>query len=252
MNPVLQEILKTGKCGSPNGKTYTIDAAISPKEGKMLQEIIRQLKPVKTLEVGLAFGLSALYICDALLKTPETRHFVIDPHQEGPNDNSWGGTGLYNLKKAGFGDMLKFYQMPSYEALPKILDEGHKFDFAFIDGWHTFDFTLVDFFYIDKMLKVGGVVAFDDADWPAVRKVCRFIAANLSYSVIATVEPLPARVTVKRRLLQFVRKCFPKISERLLNVEIMRSDAELGLIGTCVAFRKDSEDFRDGIVHRDF
>jgi len=68
--------------------------------------------------------------------------------------------------------------------LPELERSGQRVDFAFIDGWHTFDFTLVDFFFIDRMLKVGSVVAFDDANWLAIRKVCRFVKMNLAYSVL--------------------------------------------------------------------
>jgi len=44
--------------------------------------------------------------------------------------------------------------------------QGERIDFAFIDGAHTFDHVLVDFFYIDRMLNVGGIVAFDDVGFP--------------------------------------------------------------------------------------
>jgi len=40
------------------------------------------------------------------------------------------------------------------------LARGVKIDFAFVDGWHTFDYTLIDFFYIDKILRSGGLVSF--------------------------------------------------------------------------------------------
>ena len=52
--------------------------------------------------------------------------------------------------------------------------QGERIDFAFIDGAHTFDHALVDFFYIDRMLNVGGIVAFDDLGFPCIEKVCRF------------------------------------------------------------------------------
>ena len=51
------------------------------------------------------------------------------------------------------------------------------------DGMHTFDYVFIDFFYIDKMLNVGGVAVFDDTHFPSTRKVCRFILRNLGHSI---------------------------------------------------------------------
>ena len=82
---------------------------------------------------------------------------------------------MANLRRSGYDHIVRLMEEPSYRALPALERSRQRIDFAFIDGWHTFDFTLLDFFFIDRILKVGGVVAFDDADWPAVRKVCRFV-----------------------------------------------------------------------------
>jgi len=62
----------------------------------------------------------------------------------------------------------------SFNALPQLLKNKTELDFAYIDGWHTFDYTPVDFFYIDKMLKVRGIVAFNDVSWRSVHKVINF------------------------------------------------------------------------------
>lgn len=48
---------------------------------------------------------------------------------------------------------------------------GERFDFVFIDGRHLFDCVLVDFFYVDRLLEIGGYLALDDLWMPAVRKV---------------------------------------------------------------------------------
>ena len=93
-----------------------------------------------------------------------------------------------------------------------------------------FDFTLVDFFFIDPMLNVGGAVAFDDANWPAIRKVCRFVKTNLAYSVLGAMDGLDSKPSLKRRLL-----------EHLLRREPFRRlapDRDPGSGGPCVAFRK--------------
>jgi len=257
LNPVLKEVIRTGSCKSPEGGTIKIQFGVSPEEGRFLQSIISELKPVVSLEVGLAYGISALFICDALPKTDRTRHIVIDPYQlVGPSwGDSWKGIGLSNLKDAGFENIVEFHDLPSHIALPKLESQGVKIDFAFIDGWHTFDHTLVDFFYIDRMLKVGGVVAIDDADWPAIRKVCRFIATNLSYTVFRCLANgnSPAKFSLKGRVLRRAANVSAKLRE-LLKPEFVEPDVAVNLLpgSRCIAFRKESQDSRRWDYHRSF
>jgi predicted O-methyltransferase YrrM len=182
LNTVLEEIIKNGTTRSVDGKLKKVISQISEEEGKLIQNSINEINAVVSVEVGLAFGTSALYICDALIKTERTKHYVIDPYQMYPD--SYGGIGLNNLKKAGYESIVEFIDKPSHQALVSLETQGVKVDFAFIDGWHTFDYTLVDFFLVDKILKTGGIVILDDSDWPAIKKICSFIANNLSYEFI--------------------------------------------------------------------
>jgi predicted O-methyltransferase YrrM len=245
MNSVLSEILETGATKTANGSTTVeVHSSISSTEGQFLQKLVRQLDPNVSLEVGLAHGISALFICDALNPSKRTQHIAIDPNQHGgPWGDSWDGIGIANLRRAGYGDIVRLIEAPSYRALAELEGSGQRVDFAFIDGWHTFDFTLVDFFFIDRMLNVGGVVAFDDANtsWPAVRKVCRFVKTNLAYSVLGVNGPDP-EPSLKRRLSERLLCRSP--FRTLLRPEIITPDGSIGLVGSCIAFQKKADDSR--------
>ena len=142
MNSMLERILQSGRTLTADG-TGEIDvhSAVSRLEGVFLQSIVRNLDPTKSLEIGLAYGVSALFICEALRVRDGTEHFMIDPQQHGP---SWQGIGLANVLRAGYGHFTRLIEEPSYRALPELERSGQHIDFAFIDGWHTFDFGLVD------------------------------------------------------------------------------------------------------------
>lgn len=216
MHPVLKSMLDTGRCERPNGDFVPIIAQISQREGEFLQTIIRKLKPVVSLEIGLAFGVSALLICEALSETatPQTRHIVIDPAQMG---EPVYGPGLYHLTQAGYEPLIEFYQMISQRALPQLEESGRSIDFAFVDGAHTFDHCLVVFFYIERMLRVGGIVAFDDVSFPSVRKVLRFIVTNRHYRVIDHLRRGRSyHPTVGHRLLVRVANYSPRIRGYLI------------------------------------
>lgn len=157
-----------------DGAELPIGASVTLTEGRFLQRIISRVKPTQMLEVGLAFGISALFAELALAANGlPYRHIVIDPLQ-----SSFEEAGLRLLAETGYRDAVEFHDRGSEFALPALAHEGRKIDLAFIDGWHTFDHTLVDFFYVNRMLKVGGVIVFDDANWPSVARV---LSHALSY-----------------------------------------------------------------------
>jgi predicted O-methyltransferase YrrM len=251
MNSVLSEILKTGDTKTAGGSdTVKAHSSVSLSEGQFLQEIVSQLDPTVSLEVGLAYGISALFICDALNIRDGTQHIAIDPNQHRRVcGDCWEGIGLANLRRAGYGNIVRLIEAPSYSALAELERSGQRVDFAFIDGWHTFDFALVDLFFIDRMLNVGGVVAFDDADWPAIRKVCRFVRTNLTYSVLRAYRPY-LELSLKRRLLERLLRLRP--FRGLLPPELMAPDWRIGLAGSCIAFRKDADDIRRWDHFEDF
>jgi len=167
MNPVLAEMFATGAVVAPDGSTRPLNYNISPEEGAAIQRLIRETKPRVTLEVGCAYGVSTLFICEALAEVGGERHIVIDPVQE----QGWSGLGLFSAKRAGFGDLIEFHGEPSHSALPALVKTERRVDFALIDGWHTFDYVMVDFFYVDLLLTVGGIAMLDDTGfYPAIRR----------------------------------------------------------------------------------
>jgi predicted O-methyltransferase YrrM len=232
MNRILSEIYETSTTKDASGTgTVKVHGYISLSEGQFLQKLVGQLDPTVTLEVGLGFGVSALFICDALNIRNETQHIIIEPKQ-------WEGVGIANLRRAGYGDIVRLIEAPSYRALPELERLGQRIDFAFIDGWHTFDFCLLDFFYIDRMLNVGGIVAVDDADWPAVRKVCRFVETNLAYSVVG-VDGAGSKKQLFSESLPHRRSWWS-----LLRREVITPDSGVGDEASCIAFQKKSDDCR--------
>ena len=118
---------------------------------------------------------------------------------------------------------------------------------------HTFDYALVDFFHIDRILRVGGVAVLDDANMPSVRKVCRYIVTNRSYSVFRCLIPRDHGVSVRTRVARTLRGVAGG-ARRMLKPELAEFDAELGLVpgSRCIAFKKESEDTRQWDFHRVF
>jgi len=80
------------------------------------------------------------------------------------------------------------------------------------------------------MLRPGCIIAFDDVNRPAIRKVCRFVVLNRHYSVAVAVDPTPGRPSILQEALVEVGRHHDQ-AERLLRPEILHPDDELGLTG---------------------
>jgi predicted O-methyltransferase YrrM len=140
----------------------------------------------------MAYGVSSLCIADALRRVSDASSLIsIDPNQT----TQWRGAGMHLLARAGLASLVRLIEESSQLALPRLVSEGERVQFAFIDGWHTFDHTLVDFFYVDQLLEPGGIVIFDDVGYPAIHAVVRFVMANRDYELM---DALPYEQHVSR------------------------------------------------------
>jgi len=139
----------------------------------------------------MAYGVSAL----AILGANDDVHLVsIDPFQR----EHYADRGCRAIEAAGMADRHELVAGFDYAELPRLLADGLRLQFAYIDGYHTFDHTLLDFFYVNRMLDVGGVVAFNDCAMPAVHRVCGFVASHYDYDEI-NVGLQPTYTGISRR-----------------------------------------------------
>jgi len=177
-NPVLHEVYTTGFVPLPSGELRSAcENGMPLTECQQLYQVVCREQPSVSLEVGMAFGLSTLAICQGLIETGGNQHIVMDPYQE----SDYQGTALRHLERAGLRHLADFYLESSHEVLPRLEAAGTCVDFAFVDGIHLVDYTMVEFFYIDRMLRRGGLLVFDDLQLPSIRKVVRFAVANRGY-----------------------------------------------------------------------
>lgn len=60
-------------------------------------------------------------------------------------------------------------------------------DFAYIDGCHGYPFPALDWHYIDKHLRIGGIIGMDNAELRPVREHCEFLEENGTYQLVDVV-----------------------------------------------------------------
>lgn len=220
-------------------------SVISREEGEFLRRLASAADIRDTVEIGFANGISTLYICSGTGSKPNPSHTAIDPGQR----TVFEGNGIANVKRAGF-DFLRLIEEPSEVALPKLMQKGEVFDLAFIDGWHTVDQTMLDFYYVDRIVRPGGIVIIDDATMPAVNKVLHYIAKIPNYKLIGSA----GKRGMRRRIINYAKAvasvaCWPL--KKILGEGLMREFVDdgilnpgtLGCLDSCsmVAFQKTGQ-----------
>lgn len=148
---------------------------------KAWDRLIPQVKPTKVLEVGSYEGASACYLINSV-----AQHSALEIHCV----DSWAGGVEHQAGGFAESDMkavedrftynvhlaidavpnaveLVVHKESSDVALARLLAGGRKgyFDFIYIDGSHQAPDVLADAVLAFRLLRVGGLLAFDDYLW---------------------------------------------------------------------------------------
>jgi hypothetical protein len=131
------------------------------------------------LEVGCYEGRATVWLCENVLddKNINYNYDVVDTFGGSPNESGMDATIEKLTKNDNFIEdnfkynisffpnvNFKIYKGFSQNILPTFPQE-EKYDFIYIDASHKADDTFVDAYYAHKMLKVGGIIIFDDYGW---------------------------------------------------------------------------------------
>ena len=155
---------------------------IDETKGAELNRLVRENGTKDSLEIGLAYGFSTIWIMDALAS--DGHHIALDPFQS----PLWKGVGATQAQRLP-GKRFELLEDYSIHALSDFIRAGKRFDFIFIDGNHRFDDVLVDFYLSDQALKVGGLMVLDDMWMASIRSVASFVLANRAYEVVRQESP---------------------------------------------------------------
>jgi predicted O-methyltransferase YrrM len=153
--------------------------SIKDSEGRVLAQLIQEGGYSRTLEVGMAYGLSTAYIMTA----HRGDHEAIDPYQRTGYDD----LGVKNALKLGLSERLTLHRDSSHNVLPRLLAEQRTFDFILIDGGHRYDQIFTDCFYADLLLEQQGMIVFHDTWMRGTQLVLSFMKKNRpDYEVVKT------------------------------------------------------------------
>jgi predicted O-methyltransferase YrrM len=135
------------------------------EQGQAISDVIQRNGFHDILELGFRHGVSTCYMAAALEHLGGGKITTIDllsAKNAQPNIESL----LADLGLAHLADV--FYEPHSYVwRLMKFIesDDSPRFDFCYIDGAHDWATDGFAFYLVDRLLKPGGLIIFDDMDW---------------------------------------------------------------------------------------
>jgi predicted O-methyltransferase YrrM len=178
--PSLQRLVAEGKAQGLTGKVFGSLPAISTLNNlRILRHIIVNEKIASSLEIGLAFGGSALTILSTMREIHGNRpftHTAIDPFQR----TVWDSLALVLIEKEGVSQNFIHFDDYSSYVLPELARKKNKYGLIYVDGSHLFEDVFVDFYFVCDLLQTNGIVVFDDCTDKHVAKLIRFIQHNYS------------------------------------------------------------------------
>jgi predicted O-methyltransferase YrrM len=138
-----------------------------PERGYLIYDFVRQHGFKSVLELGFAHGVSSCYIAAALKANGEGFLTTIDLDAvRGLNPSI-----ETLLERTGLRDWVKpvntatSYTWELMHLIERTPAGEWAFDFAFIDGAHSWFVDGLAFFLVDRLLKPGGWILFDDLNW---------------------------------------------------------------------------------------
>lgn len=147
------------------------------EENKLVWDhLLSQLNPTKILEVGSFEGASVCYLIEKFGATNDLEIHTIDTWEGGIEHQVIDMSDvekrfLHNvelaLSKVDKEIEMSVHKGFSDQQMAKLLaeDKGQYFDFIYIDGSHQAPDVLCDAILGFKLLRVGGILAFDDYLW---------------------------------------------------------------------------------------
>lgn len=132
-------------------------------KGRILTTTVRFTRSNQCLELGTAYGMSALFVLEALkARNADTRLTTLEGYEP-----------LFSISSqvlaARYGKQVSCQLGSTQEALPRLVKSLGPVDFVFHDAGHSRDDYVRDFQAVLPILRQGAVILIDDIRWESPR-----------------------------------------------------------------------------------
>lgn len=140
------------------GLHFSLSSSFGNK-GRILFNIVRFMRSECCLELGTAYGMSALFILGALKSYAKSGYLAT---VEGREPQFSVGS---SLLKREHGEVVSCHFGDIEQVLPGLVKSLGSIDFMFHDAGHSREDYVRDFTLVSEALAPGSVVLFDDIRW---------------------------------------------------------------------------------------
>ncbi|WP_399696622.1 class I SAM-dependent methyltransferase [Xenophilus sp.] len=117
-------------------------------------------RPHVAVEIGSYEGRSSVWLLENVLQHPESRLHCIDVFAGMDEPDSYGQRFMSNV--APFGERVTVHRGFSFDHLIRLLVDGVRADFVYVDGSHRAADVLEDLILGFRLLNPGGLMICDD------------------------------------------------------------------------------------------
>lgn len=124
--------------------------------------------PTRAIQIGCFEGMGTVWLLDNVLTHEDSTLIDIDTFSSntdlsGADFEEVKRLYYHNLKECPGSNKHKLIIGKSQDILQTL--EENSFDLIYVDGSHLRDDVWFDAIYSDKLLKIGGLIFFDDYEW---------------------------------------------------------------------------------------
>ena len=157
----------SARASAPVAESYTHGPLLVEGPNERTVAMVRETGARTYMEVGVYLGATAEAVAAAIGERGEL-HLLDFADRVQPVADRLRAAGHVNVvAHANSRRALDSYNW----SLMKLLRDGHgaRFDYVFLDGAHTWAHDALAFLLVDRLLKPGGHVDFDDYAWTLAR-----------------------------------------------------------------------------------
>lgn len=128
--------------------------------GRLLHALVCMCNPQLAVELGSAFGMSSMYVVDAIREVGYGEFVGIELE-------AWRAEIAQRNIESVTPECGKVVAGPIERVLPEAVPEngGEKIDFAFVDAVHKYENTMEYHQLLKKRIGEGAIVVYDDINW---------------------------------------------------------------------------------------